>query len=321
MCSNSRPVVFLIIGFALLLGVDQTKAQGERSSKPIGPLVLTTTVINNKGDLVTGLQKENFQVFLDNKPESIVEFAAINEPISIGILFDASGSTGSDKTTDRKMIKDWQAALKTFLEASNKSNEYFLIAFNYKPQLLTDWSSDANVILNSLSGVRPIGNTAFFDACYLAIEKVQRGHFAKHVLILISDGEDNTSTYSFKQVREALMGSDVLVYSINFLRQLDPGSTFGIDGQENLKKLSSISGGEFFFKKDQFLKVSELVPVFEVIAGELMSQYRVVINPGTSTPDSRWQKIKMKVTAPADARGLMKKLSARTREGVYPNHR
>jgi Ca-activated chloride channel family protein len=287
-------------------------------------IVLLTTVINKKGDFVAGLQRDNFQVFFDKEPANIVDFSDTDVPLSVGIVLDASASVvdpGSGRTI-RRFMNSLQQALTKFLETGNKSNEYFLLAFNNKPELLLDWTSDSKSIVDSLSDVRPKNNTALYDACYLAIEKVQRGRYPKRVLILISDGEDNNSTYTFRQVREALGESDVLLYSINFSHEDSAGSALGNEGQEILKEFSSISGGMFFYKKDGVhLKVSDATSVFEIIATELGQQYTIGIKPQISNADSKWHKIKVKVNPPAGGLPEMKGLSVRTREGFYLNHR
>ena len=320
-----------VVLLALFLVFDQpgisqttsTKPEATPSQKSVNPLVLTTTVINKKGNFVTGLRRDNFQIFIDKKPATIVDFGDGDVPLSIGILFDASGSTGnpySIKDT-RASIQTWQRALQAFVEASNRSNEYFLLAFNKKPQLLTDWTSDATKLIDSLS-VFPHGITALYDACYLAIDKVRQGRYSKRALILISDGQDNNSTYSLTQVREALKESDVLLYSINFEDDEISGSSLGIEGQHVLEELSLISGGMFFYKRGQVrLKASDAVSVFEIIAEELRHQYTIEAAPNVSFNDGKWHKIKIKMNAPAGGSNETRGLSARTREGFYLNRR
>jgi Ca-activated chloride channel family protein len=270
--------------------------------------------------LVTGLQRNNFQISVDKKPAKIIDFHEQDVPLSVGVVVDASASivdgAKSAKRT-REVINSAQQAMRAFLQTSNPSNEYFLIAFNNKPQLLLDWTSDSKTIIDALDVVRPTGNTALFDACYLGIDKVQHGHYPKHVLILVTDGQDNSSTYSFAQVREALRASDLLVYSVFSSRGGSPVSAATLEGQEILNQFSLATGGLSFYKWNP--KVSDTVSLFENIANELRHQYTIVLTPDMTWNNRKWHTIKVKVEVASDASDKMKQLSLRTREGFYLN--
>ena len=307
-------------------GISQTSSKAPQTSTPLKTndhLNLTITVINKKGDFVTGLQRDNFLVSFDKEPAKIVDFSAADVPLSVGILVDVSASVADpgSKRAARKLITFLQQALKSFQGTSNKANEYFLLAFNNQPQLLLDWTSDVNPLIDALSVVQPKGTTALYDACYLALDKVQHGHNPKRVLLLISDGVDTNSTYYLNQVREALKESDVLLYSANLAGDLAAGSSLGFEGQQILNELSAISGGMSFYKQEGVrLKESDAASVFEIIATELGQQYSVVIQlPGSV--NGKWHKIKIKVNSSAGVRGENKNLRVRTRQGFYLNHR
>jgi Ca-activated chloride channel family protein len=319
----------VVVLFALISSFNVGGAAQTASSKPpatslqksLEPVVLTTTVMNKKGEPVSGLRRDNFQVFIDKDPAEIVDFRQEDEPLSVGIIFDASGSV-ADQHSMKSLIKDLQQALRTFIDTSNQSNEYFVMAFNIRPQLLLDWTSDSRAIIDTLSVLQPKGNTALYDACYLAIDKVQHGRNSKRVLILVSDGEDNVSTYSFDQVRDELRVSDVLVYSINFSNTGFAGSALGTEGLEILNELSLVSGGTFFYKRNgRAITTSEANAIFELIARELRQQYTIAVAPHNSSDTGKWHKIRIKVGGAANARGEMKHFSARTREGFYLNQR
>lgn len=298
-----------------------TKPEVTQSATAVKPVALTTIVYNGKGNLVTGLQRENFKAFIDNKPAEIVDFREEDGPLSVGIVFDASASVGYPQLM-RPLIKSSQQALSTFLQTSNPANEYFLMAFNLKPQLMLDWSSDSRAIINTLSMVQPKGNTAFYDACYLALNKAQHGRYSRQVLILITDGEDNVSTYSLNQVRDELKASGVVVYSLNFAGTGEAGSALGMEGQHILEDLSSVSGGRFFYQRfGRAMSTSDASDAFEVISQELRHQYTITVMSNISSDNNKWHKIRIKLQAATSAPGEMKHLSARTREGFYLNHR
>lgn len=322
-CGRIVTLLGLFLSFTIT-GATQTassKPQATSFPKAVEPVVLTTTVINKKGSFVTGLQQDNFRIFIDKDPSVIIDFREEDVPLSVGIIFDASASFAG-LSSRQPLIKSLQQALRTFLDTSNQANEYFLLAFNNKPQLLVDWTSDPKVLIDKLGFLQPKGNTAFYDACYLAIDKVRRGRYSKRVLILITDGEDNISSYSSDQVREELRASGVLAYSVNSSRTEIAGSSLGMEGQEILNGFSLVSGGMFFYKGNgRPLTTSDATSIFEMIANELRHQYTIVVTPDVSSDNSKWHKIKIKVEAAANAPGEMKRLSARTREGFYLNHR
>lgn len=327
MFPSASAKIFALAGLFLFFpstGRAQTIPQigSTASAKPSEKVVFLTTVINKKGELVTGLQRNNFQISVDNKPANIIDFREEDVPLSVGLVFDASASVAgnpfhsSDKAI-REVIQSTQQALKGFLEMSNPANEYFLMAFQAKSKLLVDWTSDSKEIINALGVVQPQGNTAFYDACYLAIEKVRRGHHSKRVLILVSDGQDNVSTYSLAQVRDQLRTSDVLVYSVSFSRPGFTQSELELDGQEILKQFGSVSGGRAYKRS---AKPAEVVSMFEMIARELRHQYTIALAPNISPDDRKWHRIRIKLEAADNARDEMKQISARTREGFYLNH-
>jgi len=300
----------------------QTSAKSPATALPNAPepLALTAVVTDKKGDLISGLRRENFQLFIDKRPADIIDFRENDDPLSVGIIFDVSGSVGGAQSV-RTFLRNSQRALKTFLDASNRSNQYFLMAFNIKSQLLMDWTSDTKALVDGLSVLQPKGNTALYDACYLAIDKVQHGRNSKHVLIFITDGQDNVSSYSLDQVRAALKASDVLVYSVNFSGTGIEGSDLGMEGQKILNELSLLSGGMSFYRRlGKALTGSDATSIFQLIGNELQHQYTIVITPNISSDTGKWHKIEIKLKATASDPDEMKHFTVRTREGFYVNH-
>lgn len=311
--------------FALLLAFNIICAGQTANSKPqprtVEPLILTTTVVNKRDDIVSGLQRDNFRVFIDKKAADITDFREQDEPLSLGLVFDVSGSARSSQPI-QTLVKNWQQALRTLFETSNQSNEYFLMAFNIKPQLLLDWTFDHQAVIDTLSTLQADGNTALYDACYLAIDKVRHGRYTKRVLLLISDGQDNVSNYSFTQVRDELRSSEILVYSVNFSSMQSQGSALGLEGQQLMNELSTVSGGISFYRSvGRFLSASDAKSIFQLIAHELRHQYTIAITPDISVDTRKWHKIRIKLQAAANGPSNLKHFSARTREGFYLNHR
>jgi len=266
-------------------------------------ITLTVTVTDTYGRYVSGLSKTAFAVLDDKRPQDITFFSDDDAPVSVGVIFDVSGSMSGDK------IRRARDALANFIQTSHNSDEYFLIAFNSRAQLLLDKTRDGDAVLDKLTFVQTKNNTALYDACYLGVEKVQRGAHPKRALLLISDGQDNNSRYTFNEVRRLLKESDVVLYAVGILSGNDAGSSLGMEGQGILDELASVSGGKAFFPRSP----PEMDDIFEQIALELRHQYSIGYRPSNFANDGKWHKVKVKVTPP---RGLPR-LFVRSKEGYY----
>jgi Ca-activated chloride channel family protein len=266
-------------------------------------ITFTVTVTDTYGRFVSGLSKNAFTVTDEKKPQEITFFSDDDSPVSVGVIFDVSGSMSGDK------VKRARDALSKFIQTSHNSDEYFLIAFNSRAQLLLDRTRDGNSVLDKLTFINTKDNTALYDACYLGVEKVQRGTHPKRALLLISDGQDNNSRYTFNELRRLLKESDVVLYGIGILGGGDAGSALGMEGQGILDELASVSGGKAFFPRS----AAEMDDIFEQIALELRHQYSIGYRPSNFSNDGRWHKVKVKVTPP---RGLPR-LFVRTKEGYF----
>ena len=301
---------------SLILTFFQTsKSQTVQPSPSPSPIRLTVTVTSSKR-FVTELNQENFQVWVDKDSAKIVRLTSQEEPVSVGVLFDVSASMGTLRTTKKVgELSLIQRALVRFFELSNPANDYFLVGFNVKPQLLVDWTSDTASIMDNLGVVKPKGNTALYDACYVAMEKLQHGRHAKRVLLLISDGQDNTSRFSFQEVRELLKETGILLYAIHLQSSEAAGSSLGMEGEGVLSELTTTSGG-FLFIGRIFRRQRDAEEIFETIANELRNQFSLEIQPPSVTSKKKWHKIKVKLTS-ASGGSAFKNLTLRTRAGYY----
>ena len=309
----SHQWIFLI--FVILCGTFAVSAQtpeptppgDDDDNKPISVktdlVTLTLTVTDLYGRFVSGLNKTAFTVFDNNIEQDITFFSDADAPASIGILFDVSGSMSSEK------LGKARKALERFVNTSHPSDEYFLIAFNDRAQLLLDSTRDGDALLRKLTLVQTKGSTALYDACYLGIERVTRGTRQKKAMLIISDGQDNASRYNFGEVRRLMKESDVTVYAVGIMDGRDAGSAMGMQGQSFLDELTSVTGGKSFYPQTDV----EMDEIFERIALELRHQYSIGFTPKDFTPDGKWHKVKTKVKPP---RGISR-LTVRTREGYY----
>jgi Ca-activated chloride channel family protein len=266
-------------------------------------VTLTLTVTDLYGRYVSGLNKNAFTILDNNQEQDITFFSDSDAPVSIGILFDVSGSMGGDK------IAKARTALSKFIMTSHPSDEYFLIAFNSRAQLLLDRTRDGEAVLQKLSLVEPSKNTALYDAVYLGVDRVSRGSHQKRALLIISDGQDNSSRYNFGEVRRLLKESDVVAYAVGIMNGSDTANALGMQGQAFLDEITSITGGKSFYPQTDV----EMDEIFERIALELRHQYSLGYTPKDFQPDGKWRKVKVKVKPP---RGLPR-LTVRGRDGYY----
>ncbi len=266
-------------------------------------VTLTLTVTDLYGRYVSGLSKNAFTVFDNGVEQQITYFSDTDAPVSLGILFDVSDSMSGTK------IAKARHALERFINTSHPNDEYFLIAFNNRAQLLLDRTRNGEAVLDKLTLVNPRNNTALYDACYLGIEKVTRGTHQKKAMLIISDGQDNASRYNFGEVRRLMKESDVVVYAVGILDGRDSGSSEGMLGKAFLDELTSVTGGKAFYPETDV----EMDEIFERIALELRHQYSIGYVPDDFQTDGKWHKVKVKVKPP---RGLPR-LTVRSREGYF----
>ncbi len=281
----------------------QAVEDNQKIKVPTDLVTLTLTVTDIYGRYVSGLKKNAFTVFDDGEEQEITFFSDTDAPISLGILFDVSDSMSGSK------IGKARKALEKFINTSHPSDEYFLIAFNNRAQLLLDRTRDGEAVLQKLTLVNPKNNTALYDACYLGIEKVTRGTHQKKAMLIISDGQDNASRYNFGEVRRLMKESDVVVYAVGIMDGRDAGSSEGMQGQAFLDELTSVTGGKAFYPQTDV----EMDEIFERIALELRHQYSIGYTPRDFQPNGKYHKVKVKVKPP---RGLTR-LTVRNREGYY----
>jgi Ca-activated chloride channel family protein len=266
-------------------------------------VTLTLTVTDVYGRYVMGLGKNSFTVLDNNQEQEITFFSDTDAPVSLGVLFDVSGSMSGEK------IQKARKALSRFINTSHPNDEYFLIGFNNRAQLLLDRTRDGDAVLQKLTLVNPKQNTALYDAVYLGLERVTRGSHQKRALLIISDGQDNASRYNFGEVRRLMKESDVITYAVGIIDAGDAGSQVGMQGQAFLDELTSVTGGKSFYPTSDV----ELDEIFDRISIELRHQYSIGYTPKDFQPDGKWRKVKVRVKPP---RGLPR-LTVRSREGYY----
>lgn len=282
---------------------DDTKLQKPKDDK----LVIGTDIVNVTISVtdpyqrfVTGLSKDHFEVFDDKVKQQIAHFTDDDSPVSLGIVYDVSGSM---KDRINRSIR----ALRRFIDTSHNDDDFFLIGFNDRAKLVQDFTTSGDNIVGHLMFVNPRGSTALYDAAYLAVEKVQQGRHHKKALLIISDGQDNNSRYTYKELRNRVKEADVQIYSIGIT---DPANdSLAGFGRSVLEEITRMTGGRAFFPNGY--NEPELVEICTRIALELRHQYSIGFYPTDLQSEARWHKVQVKVNPP---RGLGR-LSLTYRDG------
>jgi len=267
-------------------------------------VIINVTVTDPYDRIVTGLDQSNFQVYDEKVEQQIASFSTEDTPISVGMIFDSSGSMGD------KINKSKEAALQ-FFKTSNPQDEFMLINFNERPNLITSFTSKFENLQDRLLFVKGGGKTAMLDAIYLGLTEAKKGTTSRKALLVISDGGDNHSRYTDNDVKRAVKESDVQIYSVGIFEPLSSRSRTAEEarGPGLLAELAHVSGGRMFSVED----ANELPDIMEKISIELRNQYVIGYKPSNLVRDGRWRRIRVKLNPP---RGLPP-LQVYARTGYY----
>jgi Ca-activated chloride channel family protein len=260
-------------------------------------VLATATVTTPDGRFVTGLDENNFKITEDKVSQDIVYFSSEDAPLSVGIIFDVSGSM-KDK------LKTATEAALTFMKSGSPSDEYFLVPFSDRPEVGAEFTNNIDEIQKRFMFSKAKGRTALYDAVYLGLNMLEEGNNIKKALLLITDGEDNRSRYTFSNVKEFVKERDVQIYAIG----IDSGfADNGMDGRALLQDLAQITGGTAHFPRS----IRQLEDICHRIALELKNQYVIGYHSTNETQDGKWRKIRVKAEEPGQD------LRVRAKEGYY----
>src|SRR5205823_6748468 len=227
-------------------------------------VLIPVTVTDPMNRFVTGLDRENFKLTEDKKGQEISQFSSEDAPLSIGVIFDCSGSMG------RKLEKS-RLAVAQFFKLANPEDEFFLVQFNDSAQLIQPFTRNLEEIQNRLAFVQSKGRTALLDAVYMALQEMKKAKNPRKALLLISDGGDNSSRYSEPEIRNLVKETDVQIYAIGIYEQAGArGRTpEELSGPGLLSEIAEQTGGRQYAIDN----VNELPDVAAKIGTELRNQY------------------------------------------------
>ncbi len=265
------------------------------------PLVLIPVHVTTRlGASVPGLDRNSFRVFEDNVEQRIASFANDDAPVSIGLLFDMSGSMRD------KIRKSCEAAAE-LLKTANPEDEFFLVEFNNRPKLVLPFTHDVDDVRVELARARPFGQTSLLDAIHLGLLQMRNARYSRKALVILSDGGDNHSRFSAAEIKEALAETDVQLYAMGVFDNdgVSASTREERDGPRLLGELAGESGGRYFPIED----IQALPEAAARIGAELRYQYLVGYVPSNAERDGKFRRIKVLVSGPG--------LRARYRSGYH----
>lgn len=256
-------------------------------------VLVPVTVTDSYNRLVTGLEKKDFLLREGGAAHEIQYFSTEDGPISLGLVLDVSKSM-KDKIDDAR-----DAAIE-FFESANPADDWFVITFADFPALLADTSRSVGFVRERLAGVAPEGHTALLDAIYLGLTKLRHAKHGRRALLVISDGGDNCSRYTERELKKMVEEADVEIYGIGIfgraLKVLSPPEER--DGKRLLTAITEASGGRLITLHN----VRELPEIAAQISLELRNQYVLGYRPGNEARDGKWRPIQVQLTAPGGRR-------------------
>ncbi len=261
-------------------------------------VVLYAAVLDRDQNLVTGLPREAFQVLQDGKPQTITQFSNRDLPVALGILVDSSASM----VPKRAAVN---AAARALIEASNPADEVFILNFKDTAELAQDFTSDIEALARGLSEVRMWGGTAVRDALHMGIEHLRTANQNKKVLLVITDGEDDSSKTRLEELLLRLRKSDVTVYTIGILSE--ESSRSRRNAEKTLRAIAKESGGASYFPQTLAAVQSLAARIAHDIRNQYVLAYPV---PEGTGPGFHSTRVNVK-SLPS------RKLTARARPGYF----
>jgi len=262
---------------------------GQGIKVDVSMTLVNLTVTDPLDRLVTGLEKEHFRVFEDNVEQEVLTLSSEDVPVSIGLVFDMSGSMSD------KVEKAREAAVQ-FMRTANPLDQFFLVSFNDRAELTSGFTSSVDELQNRMMFTASRGRTALLDAIYLGLSQMRGAHNGKRALLIISDGGDNHSRYNESDVKNYLKEADCQLYAIGIfdpigIRSRTPEE---LEGPSLLSEMTEMTGGRVF----PVGNLGELPDIAAKIGMELRNQYVLGYKSSNARHNGSWRKIKVKLRPP-----------------------
>ena len=283
-------------------GQSNAEKQGPAIVTRVNLVVLHTTVLDDRQRFADGLKEENFRVFEDKVPQKLSVFKREDVPVSMGLVIDNSGSMRD------KRPKVNEAAI-TLVQASNPQDEAFVVNFNddFYLDLDKDFTNSIPELKEALERIDSRGSTALYDAIIGSLDHLKKGSKDKHVLLIVTDGEDNSSHYTLEKTIRDIQKTDTVIYTIGLLSQESKKSAK--KARRALEDIAKASGGVAYFPEN----VEDVHTICQQVAHDIRNQYTLAYYPTNDRRDGTFRMVNVEVVPPR-GRG---KLVARTRNGYY----
>ena len=256
-------------------GLNPTGTRNIRLDIKVVQIPVTVTDVLDRP--VRGLRKDDFHLFEDNVEQEVAYLSTEEAPVSVGLIFDSSGSM-------RNKIDTSVAAVDQFFQTNLPGDEFLLVQFSTVPHLLTGFTPNTSEISGWLHASQPNGWTALYDAIYLGIQKMKASKNPRRALLILSDGGDNNSRYTAPEIRSLVREADVRIYSLGLLQ----GSHF-------LERISDETGGRMIHVH----KMGDLPDAMEKLSRDLRSHYVLGYYSSNGQNDGRYRHVRVQVTQPS----------------------
>jgi Ca-activated chloride channel homolog len=256
-------------------------------------VLIPAQVTSPLGTAVTGLTAENFRLLEDRVEQKIASFSHEDEPVSVGLVFDASGSMGNK-------IHESAAAAAAFFKTAGSGDEFFLVEFGERPKLAVPFTPDSDQIYRKIARSHPFGRTSLIDALHLAVAHMKNARNRRKAIVILSDGGDNHSRFTLLEIRNTLLESDVQVYAMGLFNRDLKRTEEEARGPELLRNLAEQTGGRAY----PVDKLDDLASISTTIGNQLRSRYLLGYVPPASVHDGKYRRVTLLLTAPAEMPGL-----------------
>jgi Ca-activated chloride channel family protein len=290
----------------------EVRGSAERTATNIhvdSNLVLIPVMVTDPLDRsVTGLEKDHFKLFEDKVEQIISHFGAEDVPISVGVVFDRSGSMAGPKLSSAR------EAVVQFLKSANPEDEFSLVTFSDRPDMVVKLTQQTEQVQNRLMLTQASGRTALLDAIYLAMHEMKRSRNTRKALLVISDGGDNSSRYSVREIKNLVREADVQIFAIGIVEPYGgrPQTAEELAGPALLNEIAGQTGGRLF----EVQNVKDLSDIASKIGVALRNTYLLGYAPSNMHRDGKYHKVQVKLDQPKGA----PRLRASWRTGYYaPN--
>jgi VWFA-related protein len=283
-------------------GQPSNSGQGQSIKVDVNLVVLHTTVLDDRGRFAEGLKQDNFRVLEDKLEQKLAVFKREDVPVSMGLVIDNSGSMRD------KRARVNEAAL-TLVQTSNPQDEAFVVNFNddFYLDLDKDFTNSIPELKEALERIDSRGSTALYDAIIGSLDHLKKASKDKRVLLIVTDGEDNTSHNSLDRTIREVQKTDTVIYTIGLLSEESKKNSKR--AKKALEQIAQASGGLAFFPEN----VDDVHNICGQVAKDIRNQYTLAYSPSNTKRDGSFRTVQVEVIPPR-GRG---KLVARTRNGYY----